>query len=333
MPHRALSWSFPPWLAASLTLTAVLCAPGAAQPDAAELARAQQLVDAGQAAQALPLLDALVRRQPRDAQALLVRSTAHFVLDDLEKGRRDLLRALEVDPGLRQGWLNRAALELSERRYPEALGSLEKARELDPGAADNPLNIGAVLLLLGRLDEASRSFQEYLGRHPGKAEAFYLVAVNYAGSGYAGLALQHLAQAVELDERSRMQARSDARFAELFDHPRFQDLLAVDRYRPAAGDHLAERTFEVAYAAGEGALLQAVLDALLLLHVPFDPRVEVTPEWALIWGEMRIRVADAPGGGIVQLNAPYEAFAPTRWQARSKELLDAVFVHLQKRRR
>jgi tetratricopeptide (TPR) repeat protein len=319
-------------LCAALLLALALL-PLQAGAESGELQRAQHLLDSGRPDEALQVLDRLLRQQRQHPEALLLRSTAHFQLDEVEAGKRDLYRALELDPGLRQGWLNRAAVELSEKRHEEALASLQKAQALDPRAPDNHLNIGAVLLLLGRLDDASRSFQEYLSRHSHDARAFYLVASNYAGSGYAGLALQHLSQAVSLDERRRLQARGDPNFSDLFEHPRFLDLMAIDSYRPPAGARHARRSYERPYAGGDGPLLQAVLDALWTTQEPFDPTVEVTAEWALIWGEMRIKVGDGPQGGFVELTAPAERFTQARWQDRSKMLLDSIFVHLQRRGR
>ena len=41
-------------------------------------------------------------------------------MNEMEAGRRDLRRALEIDPGLRQGWLNRAALDLADGEHAAA---------------------------------------------------------------------------------------------------------------------------------------------------------------------------------------------------------------------
>ena len=83
---------------------------------------------------------------------------------------------------------------------------------------------------------ATHSFEDYLGQRSGDAAAYYLVAKNYALTGYAGLAVQNLQQAIALDERMRASARGDANFSDLASNPRFQELLRADTYRmPACG--------------------------------------------------------------------------------------------------
>ena len=105
-----------------------------AQANSEQLAQAQELLDGGDPSAALEILDRLVKRKPPSAQAYLLRSTALFMVGDLDKGRRDLDRSLEIDPRLRQAWLNRAALDLANQSYPEALEALETAKALDPAA-------------------------------------------------------------------------------------------------------------------------------------------------------------------------------------------------------
>ncbi len=322
--------------AAALTLLTLLVAGAPAraarQDPALTLAAAQAKLDAGDAAGALKLLDPLVKREPKLARGFQLRATARLMLGEAG-GKEDLDKALALDPTLRQAWLNRAAVAVSEKRYDAALADFEKARALDPADADGILNIGAVQLLLGRLDAASKSFQDYLGQRPADAGAHYLVATNYALTGYAGLAVQSLQQAIALDERMRASARGDANFADLATNPRFQELLRADTYRVPADALRAERVYPAAYAAGRGPLLLATMDALQALGEGFDARVEVTPEWALLWGRMRIKLSDdAKGQGQVALTAPATAMSAGEWQQRSARLLDAVLVQLGKRR-
>ena len=299
---------------------------------ASSLARAQKLVDAGQAQEALPLLDQALREAPSDARALLLRSTARFMAGDLEGGRADLDRSLQLDPGLRQAWLNRAALDIADQRYEPALEALTRAEQLDPSAADNDLNIGAVLLLQSKLEPASGRFGRYLDRQPSSAEASYLVATNYAMAGYAALAVEHLKRAVALDERSRLKARTDPNFLSLGKHRQFQELLATDGYRPPAGSALASRAYGTRYDPESRKLLSAVIDAMLALGESFDARVEMTPGWALLWGAMRIKVTNGEdGSGLVELSAPPGRFTPETWAERTEKLFQKIAIELYDR--
>jgi len=317
-----------------LLLLAPLAAPlrAAAKDDsAARLTAAQAKIDQGDPQSALELLDPLVKKQPKLAQAYLLRSTARLMLDQ-PGGKEDLDKALQLDPTLRQAWLNRAGLAVAEKRYDAALADLQKARELQPNDPNALLNIGAVQLLQGKLDEASRTLESYLGARPGDAQASYMVARNYALAGYAGLALQNLQQAIALDERIRAAARGDANFADLLSNPRFQQLLAADTYKPPAGAYRVARSYKGAYAGGRGPLLNATMDALNATGEPIQPQVEVTEDFALLWGAMRIKLSDTPAGGTVELTATPDAMTAADWQQRSTRLLESILVQVAKRK-
>lgn len=311
--------------------------------DDERLAKAERLLDEGRPVAALSEVETVLRRDPDHAEALLLRSTARFLEGDMEAGRADLARALAADPTLRQAWLNRAGLDIAEERYDAALEALERARELDPAASDNDLNVGAVLLLQGRIEEATGHFESYLaaaGSSPGeRGEAHYLVAKNYAGQGYARVAVTTLRRAVEEDEAYRLAARTDSSFQAIAAAPDFRRLLETDLHPPAPDDRVVRERYPAAYDGGEGPLLSAVLEALRLTGEPFDPRVEVTPEWALVHGELRVKVADAPaaeaetGPGLLQISARPAAVPAAEWQRRIDRVLQELDLALLRRQR
>ncbi len=305
-----------------------------ARSSAEPLAGAQELLDAGDADGALEILNRLVKKKPPNAEAYLMRSTAFFMVGDLDQGRRDLDRAIKIDSRLRQAWLNRAALDLSEQQFEKALEALQRAKELDPAAPDNDLNIGAVQLLQGNLQEATAFFRTYLGNNSTSAEAFYLVATNYAMAGYAGPAIEQLRRAIELDEKSRLRARTDPNFRELEANDRYQQILSSDSFEIPPGSYQRLLTVETPFAGIDSLLLRAVLDALQFSNQPFDRRVEVTSDWALIWGEMRIKLSNNDTGkGQILLTAAADQYTPAQWQQQTDDLAREITVRLTTRGR
>jgi tetratricopeptide (TPR) repeat protein len=301
----------------------------AAQPanPAATLARAQEMIDNGRPEEALPLLEPLARGGKPDPRALMLRGTARLMIGQGAEGQKDLERALELDPGQRQGWLNLAGVHIAAKKYGSALTALERAEQLDPQAPDNDVNIGAVLLLDGKLQPASDRFARYLAKTP-SADGYYLVATNYALAGYNALAAQHLRQAIRLNERARLRMRTDPNFAELSGTAPFQEILGSDSWAPPPGALRALQTYALPYE-GQGKLLDAVLAALQSLGEPFDPRVEVTDDWALIWAEFRIKLSRAAGGNSqVELFASPGLMTPAQWQARSERLFREILLRL-----
>lgn len=317
-----------------LGLACLLLAPTTAlgQSEGA-VAAVEQLIEEGRADEALAQLKRMKPKGDADAARLfLLRSTARFMIGEVEAGRRDLDEALRRDPTLRQGWLNRAGLDIAEGRLDDAREALEEARRLDPEALDNDLNIGALLAMQGRPDKAHPYLQRYLVAHSESADAWYSVATNYALGGQGERAIEHLTRAITMDERSRMRSRTDPNFGALANDSSFQRLLATDSYRIPANSHAIYRIYEETYLAGRGKLLPAVLDALQLIGEPFDRRIEVTADWALIWGEMRIKVRnDSRAGGRVELTAPRSRFDSAEWKSRANRLFAETALQLAKR--
>ncbi len=303
--------------------------PAVAQSDA-RLAQVQQHLDRGEATQALALLKTIMKRGKPSAEALLLRSTAHIMAGNAEDGFRDLKRALKIDPGLRQGWLNLAGLEIAEGNFDEAYDALLEARKLDPSAADNHLNLGAVLVMQHQLGKAREHFSAYLEQERDSADAYYLVASNFALAGEEDLAVEYLDKAIELDEHIRLTARSDDRFVAL-GGPEYRRLLNIDSYVPPPGAHTVSAAFEVPYRRTDPKLIYAVLDALKENGEIYNPNIEATDHWALIWGDMRIKLfTQTNGTGVVSLSAPADRISPDEWHRRSQALFRAIHVHLER---
>jgi tetratricopeptide (TPR) repeat protein len=316
-------------------LTLILCLASPALPARAQklsLAQIQELLEDGQTTEVRTELDRLIRKNPKDAQAFFLRSTAHIIDGDLDSGRRDLLACLKLDPNHRQGWLNRAALDLVQKDYSAAVAAFTKAEALDPQAPDNSLNIGAALLLGGDRGRASDRFRRYLQRHPDDANAYYLVAANYAMADLPELATGLLRRAIQLDERTRLRARTDANFAALSADAQFQDLLSTDSFRLPEDGLGATRSYDFPFTGRDSRVLEATLTALQLAGYPISSGVEVTPLWALVWGDVRIKIAANDRNGTdIFISAEADSHSPEEWEAKTEDIFRRIALQLSSR--
>ncbi len=73
----------------------------------------------------------------------------------------------------------------------------------------------------GRYEEAAERLRDAHARHPEAGGILYNLACAEARLGSAGAALEHLAQAVEIEPRFAELARDDEDFASIRDDPRF----------------------------------------------------------------------------------------------------------------
>ncbi|MEM7351452.1 MAG: tetratricopeptide repeat protein [Acidobacteriota bacterium] len=310
-----------------LTCLVVAGSPAVASNEA-RLGMAQRFLDQGNSREALAILDGVLKQDKKNARALLLRSTGRIMAGNLRDGFADLQRALKLDPSLRQGWLNLAGLEIAEGRYAEAYDALVAAQKLDPSAPDNYLNLGAVLALRGQVDQARQHFDRYLEAQASSAEAYFLVAANYAIASSEEVAVEHLRQAIELDERYRLRARTDERFLGLKSLD-YKVLLNTDVYQPPADAHQVAAAYRVPYRQKDNRLLYAVLESLQQMGETYDPKIEANARWALIWADMRIKLTNqSDGTGVVSLSAPSGDFTPDEWHHRSQELFRTIHESL-----
>ncbi len=77
----------------------------------------------------------------------------------------------------------------------------------------------------GYYEEAREQFIDILSGHPAADYAFYGLALLDAITGQSQECLDHLARAIELNPRNRLQARVDNDFQSMVDDPRFTELL------------------------------------------------------------------------------------------------------------
>jgi tetratricopeptide (TPR) repeat protein len=77
----------------------------------------------------------------------------------------------------------------------------------------------------GYYEEAREQFNNILTGHPNADYAFYGLALLDSITGQSQECLDHLAKAIELNPKNRLQARVDNDFQSMLDDPRFTELL------------------------------------------------------------------------------------------------------------
>ncbi|MDP9040241.1 MAG: hypothetical protein M3O02_13385 [Acidobacteriota bacterium] len=81
------------------------------------------------------------------------------------------------------------------------------------------------LLNEGNYEDARAQLQNIIGQNQLADYAFYGLAVLASMTGDAQHCLEHLTEAIRLNPRNRIQARSDSDFQDMSDDPRFTELL------------------------------------------------------------------------------------------------------------
>ncbi len=111
------------------------------------------------------------------------------------------------------------------RVYLSACQRHAQQRGLSFDSTEEQYDYAISLLNTGFYEEARDQFQGILKTNPNADYAYYGLAILESMTGLAEPCLEHLAKAIELSPRNRIQARSDSDFQDMADDPRFTELL------------------------------------------------------------------------------------------------------------
>ena len=120
-----------------------------------------------------------------------------------------------------------AAPELQERSrvYLVVCARNAKKEARSFGTPEEHYDYAISLLNTGFYDEAREQFETILTGHPTADYALYGLAVLESMTGQTEGCLDHLGQAIQINARNRIQARTDSDFQDMADDPRFTELL------------------------------------------------------------------------------------------------------------
>jgi tetratricopeptide (TPR) repeat protein len=101
--------------------------------------KALTLLQAGEARQAVPLLDAIVERAPEWAEGWNKRATVLYVLDEYDRSLADIDKVLALEPRHFGALAGRGLIHIAREDYRAALDDYRRARAVNPflqGAAE-----------------------------------------------------------------------------------------------------------------------------------------------------------------------------------------------------
>ncbi len=106
--------------------------------------QARRLIDEGESAKAVEILNGVVEKNPKDVSALAMRGRALERTDEDDLALRDYNLALELDSTLVDAWEARGRLRVRLKDYDAAVGDLEQAAKLSAQPASIIAAIGLV---------------------------------------------------------------------------------------------------------------------------------------------------------------------------------------------
>ncbi len=129
---------------------------------------------------------------PQKAKNVLQDARRALAGNNLEKARKKLAQALQIEPRFPQALTLRAALHLSSGDTKSALDDLDNAIRIDPNYPDAYFMMGATLNGVQRFQDAERSVKQGLRLNPTAWQGCFELAKALLGEGQPGAALHEL---------------------------------------------------------------------------------------------------------------------------------------------
>lgn len=156
------------------------------------------LLSCGYPEQALPYLEAALRKQPDNARTLTLVARVHREAQRWEAAERLIAEALRVDPASAEAWNESGGVAMERGDYAAALAHFEQALGFKSGMAYVLLNAGQACDRLGKLAEAERYYRDALAVDGTSAEGQQGLGLALAKQGQLTAAAGHLEEAVRL---------------------------------------------------------------------------------------------------------------------------------------
>ena len=110
--------------------------------------------------EAEPFFSGLIKVNPRNTFALLMRGVVRYETDNLDQGFDDLDAALRLDPKSVSAWIERASLWQWRNRLDNAIADVSKAIELDPKNSFAYVERGVFKYNMKKYDECLADFKQ-----------------------------------------------------------------------------------------------------------------------------------------------------------------------------
>jgi tetratricopeptide (TPR) repeat protein len=133
----------------------------------------EKLVKARQFPEAIKLIDAYLKKSPKNVQLRFLRARLQLEMRELEQAKKTLIQITQQFPELPEPYNNLAAIAASQDKWIEARDYLELALKLRPSYAIASANLGELYVRLGAqaYEEAALSAQLNQRQYSNRAKA------------------------------------------------------------------------------------------------------------------------------------------------------------------
>lgn len=144
----------------------------------------------------------MMSKYPHAAIAYGNRSQYYLTTNQPDKALADVDKAIELDPGWRFSYINRAIIKKSRGDYQGALDDLAKTLQLDPDSVIALNNRATILIDSGIYDLAIEDLNKVIAKAPDYLEPYRNRSIAYERKGDLAAARRDLEYVLKLDPKS-----------------------------------------------------------------------------------------------------------------------------------
>jgi len=157
--------------------------------------RVQQLLADRRLADAAPLIQRIVRDDPKFPEGWLLLGRWYLLNNHLPQAEQAVRHHLQLEPKSVNGLFQLGMVQMQQQHFPDAADSFAQATRLKPDFGPGFYNLGFVLFRLGRKSEAVLPLREAIRHNPEHFESYLLLADLYGQLGQKEEALAVVRQA------------------------------------------------------------------------------------------------------------------------------------------
>lgn len=182
---------------------------------ASELQHALRLHQEGRLAEAMLRYDAVLRAEPRNAEALHHSGVALYQGGELGQALDRIREAVAIDPGVAEAWSNLGLVLQQIGHRPAAVEVFEKAVQLAPESVEILGNLAAGQIACGRFAAAEATARRMIARDASLAKGWFSLALALHSQGRVLAALEAGTRAAglapEQESHAGLKAQIEAR--------------------------------------------------------------------------------------------------------------------------
>ena len=245
----------------------------------AQLKATQLLLLAGRFDDGKARAGALLAKNPKDVDALLLRANAMAALKDPAGAIAEIEEAMKASPNDSRTFVSLGAVRMRSGEAKEAEAAFRNAIALDPSSADAHLALANYLWTAGRMEEAEHAIADALTLAPDHLLANRMQADLYARTGRADQAEAPLKKVADISKApaARLQLADYYLGLNRMDDARrlLEELAAAE---PAIGEARL-RLASIDYATNHKEKAHQVVDHMLASAPQYSPALILKAQW------------------------------------------------------